>query len=123
MKYVQICLLSSVLFLVGCAGVQQHDCEDVVTLPHLKADDPAPLELSDVSFVVVTEKNSNDVFSKMEKSGIDPVVWGMTDDDYKNMAINMEKLQNYIQQQHDLIEAYRQYYEDKPSRADIGHPE
>ena len=111
------------MFLVGCAGVQQHDCEDVVTLPHLKADDPAPLELSDVSFVVVTEKNSNDVFSKMEKSGIDPVVWGMTDDDYKNMAINMEKLQNYIQQQHDLIEAYRQYYEDKPSRADIGHPE
>lgn len=122
MKYVQICLLISALLLTGCLSSQIDDCKEVVT-PHLNAPDPQPLEMSDIAFVLVTNKNADHVFYELEESGVDPVVWGLTDDDYKDLATNIEKLQLYIMKQQDIIEAYRQYYEAKFDGVDVGHPE
>lgn len=115
-------MLISALLLTGCLSSQIDDCKEVVT-PHLNAPDPQPLEMSDIAFVLVTNKNADHVFYELEESGVDPVVWGLTDDDYKDLATNMEKLQLYIMQQQDIIEAYRQYYEAKFDGVDVGHPE
>lgn len=127
MKYVQICLLSSVLALTGCSFTQpEPDCPAKVVFveqPHLNVPDPEPLDLNDVSFVVVTKENAKEQFAELESKRIDPAVWALTDENYKALSINIEKLQAYILQQQDIIEAYRQYYEEKFDGVNIGHPE
>ena len=129
MKFVQICLLISSLFVLGgcsIASQQEEPCPAKVVYvehPQLNVPDPEPLNLADVSFVVITKANAQTSFAQLEAKKIDPAVWALTDENYKALSINIEKLQAYIMQQQDIIEAYRQYYEGKFDGVDIGHPE
>lgn len=128
MKFVQVCLLSSVLAITGCSAIEQQEepCPSKVVYvehPHLNVPDPEPLDLQEVQFAIITKRNADAKFSEMESKRIDPVVWALTDENYKALSINVEKLQAYILQQADIIEAYRQYYEGKFDGVDIGHPE
>jgi hypothetical protein len=121
MKFVHICLLSSVLFVSGCSSFTQpapEPCEPY-ELPKLQVPNPEPIDMKPVEFTVINKSNAQKEFSALEQKGIDPVVWGLTDDNYKAMALNIEQLQAYIMKQHDIIEAYRQYYEETFNGEDL----
>jgi len=51
------------------------------------------------------------VFEKLREKNYDPVIFGVTDDGYEMMAVNMAKILQMVQQQKAVIIAYRTYHE------------
>ena len=92
---VEVILL--VLLLVmssGCAP--QKIITEPIEKPRLSLQDPDPLALSDVTFVVVTRQNAESVFKDLEAKGLKPVLVALSGTDYKLLAINMADLEKFI---------------------------
>ena len=70
---------------------------------------PKAIDLQDVEFFVLTEKNFEEQVKKLEKmqSGA-YVLFGITPQDYENMAYNLQELKRYIGQQKEIIIYYRE---------------
>ena len=69
---------------------------------------PKRIDLQDVEFFVVTEKNLEEQIAKISKMQDGTfVIFGMTPQDYENMAYNLQELRRYIRQQKDIIIYYR----------------
>ena len=74
---------------------------------------PKAIDLQDVEFFVVTEKNFDEQVSKLEKLRDGTyVLFGLTPQDYENMAYNLQELRRYIRQQKEIIIYYRQATQD-----------
>ncbi len=74
---------------------------------------PDPLRLKPVEWVVVTPANQEEIFSKLEKGGNDPVVFALTADGYQTLAVTIAELRNLINTQRNIIIKYKEYYEPK----------
>ena len=74
---------------------------------------PKAISLQDVEFFVLTEKNFEEQVKKLEKlqSGT-YVLFGLTPQDYENMAYNLQELRRYIRQQKEIIIYYREATQD-----------
>ena len=59
--------------------------------------------LDDVKFYVVTEANIDAVMVELQKKNYDPVIFGVTDDGYEMMSVNMAKILQLVQQQPETI--------------------
>ena len=69
--------------------------------------------MQDVEFFVVTEKNLDEQIKKLEKLQDGTyVLFGLTPQDYENMAYNLQELRRYIRQQKEIIIYYRQATQD-----------
>ena len=69
---------------------------------------PKQIDLQDVEFFVVTEKNFEEQVSRLQKLQDGTyVLFGMTPQDYENMAYNLQELRRYIRQQKEIIIYYR----------------
>ena len=51
------------------------------------------------------------MFEKLREKNYDPVIFGVTDDGYEMMAVNMAKILQMVQQQKAVIIAYKVYHE------------
>lgn len=71
------------------------------------------MDLNKVKFIIIKRKNVEKVFSDLEAMGVDPVLLGLSDEGYEILAKNVEKMQNYIALQKDIIKSYKKYYEKK----------
>jgi len=70
---------------------------------------PEAINLEDVEFFVITEKNFDEQVAKLEKmQGGTYVLFGLTPQDYENMAYNLQELRRYVRQQKEIILYYRQ---------------
>jgi hypothetical protein len=113
-----------VLLFSGCVQkeiVTQR--EEVKKIP-LNLSDPHPLKLNDVSYAVITDKNSKDVFDQMIKESKEPVLFGIDSKDYENLSLNLSYIRKYIIEQQQIIKSYRDYYEPdseevKPQKLEI----
>ena len=47
----------------------------------------------------------------MKKANIDPVLFGLDDDNYINLSNNAVKLRNFTNSQRIIINEYKKYYE------------
>ena len=74
---------------------------------------PTPLELENLRWIIITSKNSDEVFKKLEEQGIDPVLWGLTDKDFELLAKNFAQIRNQLKITNDLLDKYKEYYEPK----------
>lgn len=108
----------TILFLSGCSFMKSDPLptpEPVIktvteykTLEIYQPQLPRKIDLQDVEFFVVTEKNLEEQIariSKMQDSTF--VIFGMTPQDYENMAFNLQELRRYIRQQKEIIIYYR----------------
>ena len=59
----------------------------------------------------MTSENAEEVFKKMEEQGLDPVLFGLTDNDYQLLSKNFARIRNQLKIQNDLIDKYKEYYE------------
>jgi len=74
---------------------------------------PKAISMQDVEFFVVTEKNLEEQVEKLEKMQDGTyVLFGLTPQDYENMAYNLQELRRYIRQQKEIIVYYRQATQD-----------
>ena len=105
-------LLILTTFLTSCAGVKTLEiCKKEVPRENLNLAKPTPLELENLKWIIITSKNADEVFKKLEEQGIDPVLWGLTDKDFEMLAKNFARIRNQLKITNDLLDKYKEYYE------------
>ena len=77
---------------------------------------PDPLRLDPIDWVVVTPANAEEIFQRLENKEVDLVLFGLTDEGYKQLAVTIAELRNLINLQRNIIIKYKEYYEPKPER-------
>ena len=107
-------LLILTTFLTNCSGVKQLEIfKQEVPRENLNLEKPTPLELENLRWIIITSKNADEVFKKLEEQGIDPVLWGLTDKDFELLAKNFARIRNQLKITNDLLDQYKEYYEPK----------
>ena len=119
MDYVQnlriptILLISVLLASCSMFGTKVDINATVTAVPR------APLVLPEVDVLsldrvkwqeALTDENFLRVLKEIEDQGFDPVLFGVTDEDYESMSINQAKTFKLIMQQRAVIKALKDYY-------------
>lgn len=92
------------LMLAGCFStaepitVTEYVVRDIPTVPR-----PRPIELNDLDFDVVT---SDSIEQYLQTLGDDYVFVSLTIPEYENLALNIDELRRYIEQQQAIIVYY-----------------
>ena len=47
---------------------------------------------ADVDWWIISEETAEERFQEMKEAGFDPVIFGITDEGYKNLALNQKKI-------------------------------
>ncbi len=114
MRLIASVLVSLILItsLTSCSGVKTLEIfKKEVEREKLNLSTPTPLELENLKWIIITSKNAEEVFKRLEESGIDPVLWGLTDKDFELLAKNFARIRNQLKITNDLLDKYKQYYE------------
>jgi len=100
----------------GCSSVRQLDVfkTEVERVP-LDLPNPETPQLEELKWTIITSKNAEEVFAKMKEQGKDPVLFGLSDDDYELLSKNFAQIRAYMIQQGMTLQQYREYYEPKES--------
>ena len=100
------------LTLSGCSTIKPLEVfSRPIEKTPLNLSDPKEIELDKVKFRLITEQNAEKVFKDLKEKNIDPVLIGLTDNDYEKLSLNMNKIRNYIIQYQYILNEYRKYYE------------
>lgn len=116
-RYLTILSLSlATISLTGCGLFSQNVRTETV---YIKQDipiqaRPKPLELYDVQFYAVSEKNIDEFLKSFEDKYGNIVFFAITVPDYESISLNVAELRRYIEQQKALI----LYYETNIMSAD-----
>ena len=107
-------IIATVLLLTlsGCSTIKPLEVfSRPIEKTPLNLSDPKEIELDKVKFRAITEQNAEKVFKDLKEKNIDPVLIGLTDNDYEKLSLNMNKIRNYIIQYQYILNEYRKYYE------------
>tara|TARA_B100001057_G_scaffold499211_1_gene609014 strand:- start:7784 stop:8143 length:360 start_codon:yes stop_codon:yes gene_type:complete len=113
----RISIIVLVLFgLQSCASVKKLETLFIpAERERLNLEDPILPKLEGIKWIVITSKNAEEVFKKMEEEGIDPVLFGLSDNDYQLIAKNFAQIRHNLKTKSEIIKSYKDYYEtDKP---------
>jgi hypothetical protein len=69
-----------------------------------------PITTRNVQWIVITRENAEEKFAELEVAGNSVVIIGLAGADYENLALNLNDLRTFIQQQNSIIIAYENYY-------------
>ena len=75
--------------------------------------EPVLGKLESIKWIVITSENAEEVFKKLEEEGIDPVLFGLTDNDYQLIAKNFAQIRHNLKTKSEIIKSYKDYYEKK----------
>jgi uncharacterized protein YecA (UPF0149 family) len=107
-------LLILATFLTNCSSIKQLSIfKEEVKRQELNLDRPTPLQLEQIKWIIITSENAAEVFKKMEEQGLDPVLFGLTDNDYQLIAKNFAQIRNQLKITNDILDKYKDYYEPK----------
>jgi len=119
-----IIITASVLLLSGCASFGSLNpfgpSKDVKPVEvrtkaeertRLNLAEPAPLNLSAPTFIIITPENADEVWNGLKEGNDDVVLFGLTDQGYEKLAILIAELRNFINTQRMIIKQYKEYYE------------
>ena len=110
-----VLLVLLILALTGCSiGGEKKIKIFSVEKPRekLNYEMPTPLQMEEIKWIIITSKNEDEVFQKLEEAGIDPVLFGITDKDFQVLARNFAQIRQKLQETNNLLEEYKKYYED-----------
>ena len=110
-----VLLVLLILALTGCSiGGEKKIKIFSVEKPRekLNYEMPTPLQMEEIKWIIITSKNADEVFKKLEEAGIDPVLFGITDKDFQVLARNFAQIRQKLQETNNLLEEYKKYYED-----------
>lgn len=113
----KIILITLCSCISACSLIGHKDCL-VVEKPNLNLKDPPTLNLNSVKFKVLHRDNVQEYFNSSSESQNKSVFFALTESDYKNLSINIEKIKSYIKTQKKIIQLYRNYYEGNQSIKD-----
>ena len=109
MKKLLTYLTASILLLSSCSWKPEKEVvtvEKVIEPTIAIVQKPKPIKMLDANIIVITEKNLPEVIKKV-KAGIGEfVIYGLDPISFKNLALNLEQLKRYIEQQNQIILYY-----------------
>ena len=112
LKIIPVIILS--ILLTSCSGVKKLSIfKEEVKRQELNLEKPTPLQLEQIKWIIITSENADEVFKKMEEQGLDPVLFGLTDNDYQLIAKNFAQIRNQLKITNDILDKYKEYYEPK----------
>ena len=98
--------------LSSCSSVQEIEIfKKEVPRAKLDLPDPESPRIQDLNWIIITSQNADEVFAKLSEQNIDPVLFGLTDDDYEILAVNFAQIRAYMIKQKMTLQQYREYYE------------
>ena len=103
------------IFLIsGCASTKQLEIfkTEVERVP-LDLQLPPVEVMEEINWLIVNQANQDEVFNKLKEANIDPVLFGLSDEDYELLQKNNVRMRNQIIRYRQIIEAYKEYYESK----------
>ena len=107
-------MLILLTFLTNCSGVKKLSIfKEEVKRQELNLEKPTPLQLEQIQWIIITSENAEEVFKKMEEQGLDPVLFGLSDEDYQLIAKNFAQIRNQLKITNDILDKYKEYYEPK----------
>ena len=107
-------LLTLLTFLItSCSrGVDRIETVKVeVKREPLNLEKPPVPKQEELNWIIINSENAEEVFKKLEEKGTAPVLFGLTDDEYEDLAVNFAQIRNYIIRQNFVIDKYKEYYE------------
>ena len=107
----------SLLLISGCSSWKPE--KEIVTVdriikstiaiqPH-----PTTLNLEDPKIIVITESNLNEVIDRVKLTQGEFVLYGLDAPSFKKLALNLEEIKRYIEQQSAIILYYEQAVSDE----------
>ena len=123
LKLIGSVLVSLILItsLTSCSGVKELTIfKKKVEREKLNLNKPTALQLENLKWIIITSKNAEEVFKRLEEQGIDPVLWGLTDKDFELLAKNFAQIRNQLKITNDLLDKYKEYYEPEKKELDNG---
>ena len=79
---------------------------------------PPPLHTEHIQCPIITRETAAEVFAKLEADGIDPVLWGLTDEDFELLAKNFAQIRNKMVETNAILDKYKEYYESETEKED-----
>ena len=112
-------LILTTFLLSSCSSVKQLEIFKT-EVPRAKLDlpDPETPKIQDLNWIIITSENEDEVFAKLKEKNIDPVLFGLTDDDYETLAVNFAQIRAYMIKQKLTLDQYREYYESDDTQTD-----
>ena len=105
-------LIAGVLTMSGCSSIKQLDIFTMeVERQPLDLDKPTIQQLEELKWIIITSENADEVFKKMKEQGLDPVVFGLSDNDFKLLAKNFAQIRAHMMKLNVMIDEYKDYYE------------
>ena len=77
----------------------------------LELPEPLTPKLEELKWTIITSDNADEVFEKLKAGGVDPVLFGLTDEGYEALSKNFAQIRAYMLQQDEIIKSYKEYYE------------
>ena len=115
----KILAVAFIVLLTGCSiGGEKKIKIFSVEKPREKLDYPmpTPLQMEEIYWHIITSENAEEVFKKLEEQGIDPVLFGLTDNDYQLIAKNFAQIRNNLKKKSEIIKSYKEYYESEEKK-------
>ena len=117
MKKLVLFLVPLVILLSSCSSKPEKEIVTVETIvkPTIAiAQRPRPVEFDELKVKVITEANVQEVIQEMRTNQGQFLVYALDPVTFKNLAIGIEEIKRYIEQQNDIIIYYEKAVTDEP---------
>mgnify|MGYP001332962571 FL=1 len=110
-------LVPLAILLSSCSWKPEKEIVTVETIvkPTIAiAQRPRPVEFDELKVKVITEANVQEVIQEMKDNQGQFLVYALDPVTFKNLAIGIEEIKRYIEQQNDIIVYYEKAVTDEP---------
>ena len=117
MNKLVIFLVPLAILLSSCSWKPEKEIVTVETIvkPTITiAQRPRPVEFDELKVKVITEANVQEVIQEMKTNQGQFLVYALDPVTFKNLAIGIEEIKRYIEQQNDIIVYYEKAVTDEP---------
>ena len=117
MKKLVLFLVPLVILLSSCSSKPEKEIVTVETIvkPTIAiAQRPRPVEFDELKVKVITEANVQEVIQEMKTNRGQFLVYALDPVTFRNLAIGIEEIKRYIEQQNDIIVYYEKAVTDEP---------
>ena len=117
MKKLVLYLVPLAILLSSCSWKPEKEIVTVETIikPTIAiAQRPRPVEFDELKVKVITEANVQEVIQEMKTNQGQFLVYALDPVTFKNLAIGIEEIKRYIEQQNDIIVYYEKAVTDEP---------
>ena len=103
----------AILLLSSCAGAVKEISNYKIEKKRepLAIEDPDPLKLQNVDWIIITKDNADEVFEKIKAGGGEYSLFALTDKGYEKLSLNFADIRNKLAEQRQIILSYKDYYE------------